>query len=92
MWDESGIFAKLCYRPSYTISVGKGDKILYSGDYLYLSNFIRNYSMNNYFQALQMDLSAILKNQSSLFAFMQFLKEENALNQLQFCLSVGKLG
>ena len=38
-----------------------------------------------------MDLSAILKNQSSLFAFMKFLKEENALNQLQFCLSVGKL-
>ena len=37
-----------------------------------------------------MDLSAILKNQSSLFAFMKFLKEENSLNQLQFCLSVGK--
>ncbi len=38
-----------------------------------------------------MDLSAILKNQSSLFGFMKFLKEENALNQLQFCLSVGKM-
>jgi hypothetical protein len=36
-----------------------------------------------------MDLSAILKNQSSLFSFMKFLKEENALNLLQFCLSVG---
>ncbi len=40
--------------------------------------------------ALHMDLSAILKNQSSLYAFMNFLKEENAINQLQFCLSVGK--
>jgi hypothetical protein len=37
-----------------------------------------------------MDLSAVLKNQSSLFGFMKFLKEENALNQLQFCLSVGE--
>ena len=37
-----------------------------------------------------MDLSAILKNQQALFAFMQFLKEEGAINQLQFCLSVGK--
>lgn len=40
--------------------------------------------------ALHLDLSAVLKNQSSLFAFMQFLKEEGALNQLQFCLSVGE--
>ena len=35
-----------------------------------------------------MDLSAILKNQLSLFSFMQFLKEENCMNKLQFCLSV----
>ncbi len=39
--------------------------------------------------ALQLDLSAILKNQQALFAFMQFLKAEGAINQLQFCLSIG---
>jgi hypothetical protein len=39
--------------------------------------------------ALQLDLSAILKNQQALFAFMQFLKGEGAINQLQFCLSIG---
>lgn len=37
-----------------------------------------------------MDLSAILKNQQALFAFMQFLKEDGGINQLQFCLAVGK--
>jgi hypothetical protein len=37
-----------------------------------------------------MDLSAILKNQQALFAFMQFLKEEGGINCLQFCLSIGK--
>ena len=47
--------------------------------YLYLSPI----------KALHMDLSAILKNQQALFAFMQFLKEEGTLNQLQFCLSIG---
>ncbi len=36
-----------------------------------------------------MDLSAILKDQQALCAFIQFLKEEDAVNQLQFCLSVG---
>ena len=41
--------------------------------------------------ALQLDLSAILKNQQALFAFMQYLKEEGAINQLQFCLSIGEL-
>ncbi len=35
-----------------------------------------------------MDLSAILKDQQALYAFMQFLKDEDAMNQLQFCLSV----
>ena len=55
----------------------------------YLESFVtENHSPSQ--SALQMDLSAILKDQSSLFAFMQFLKEESALNQLQFCLSVGK--
>jgi hypothetical protein len=39
--------------------------------------------------ALHMDLSAILKDQDALFAFMQFLKEENRINHLQFCLSIG---
>ncbi|CAB4055778.1 SNX14 [Lepeophtheirus salmonis] len=37
---------------------------------------------------LKMDLSAILKNQSALFAFMKFLKEENAISSIQFCLTV----
>ena len=56
--------------------------------------FLRNFVDAHKFQsrsALHMDLSAILKNQQSLFAFMQFLKEEGAINQLQFCLSVGKV-
>ncbi len=38
-----------------------------------------------------MDLSAILKSQQALFYFMQFLKEEDCINQLQFCLSIGKI-
>eukprot|EP00096_Caligus_rogercresseyi_P014667 TRINITY_DN7180_c0_g1_i1.p1 TRINITY_DN7180_c0_g1~~TRINITY_DN7180_c0_g1_i1.p1 ORF type:complete len:909 (+),score=283.90 TRINITY_DN7180_c0_g1_i1:93-2819(+) len=37
---------------------------------------------------LKMDLSAILKNQLALFAFMKFLKEEYSISSLQFCLSV----
>ena len=41
-------------------------------------------------KTLRMDLSAILKNQQALFAFMQFLKEDGGINQLQFCLAVGK--
>merc|ERR1719376_985804 len=53
----------------------------------YLESFVSaNHSPSQ--SALQMDLSAILKDQFSLHAFMQFLKEESALSQLQFCLSV----
>ena len=33
-------------------------------------------------------MSTILKNESSLFAFMNFLKEKQALDQLHFCLAV----
>lgn len=44
---------------------------------------------NLYFgQALHIDMSTILKNESSLFAFMNFLKEKQALDQLHFCLAV----
>lgn len=35
-----------------------------------------------------MDMSNILKNETSLFAFMKFLKEKQALDQLHFCLAV----
>jgi len=37
-----------------------------------------------------MDFSDILNDQGSLFSFMKFLREENSLNPLQFCLSAGK--
>ena len=33
-------------------------------------------------------MSTILKNESSLFAFMNFLKEKQAIDQLHFCLAV----
>ena len=36
-----------------------------------------------------MDLSVILKDQQALFALIEFLKDEGAINQLQFCLSIG---
>ena len=38
--------------------------------------------------ALHIDMSTILKNESSLFAFMNFLKEKQAIDQLHFCLAV----
>ena len=40
------------------------------------------------FQALHIDMSTILKNETSLFAFMNFLKEKQAIDQLHFCLAV----
>ena len=33
-------------------------------------------------------MSTILKNETSLFAFMNFLKEKQAIDQLHFCLAV----
>ena len=33
-------------------------------------------------------MSNILKNETSLFAFMNFLKEKQAIDQLHFCLAV----
>lgn len=41
------------------------------------------------FQALRPDMCIILKDQSLLFAFMQFLKNRGAVYILQFCLDVG---
>ncbi|KAJ9589467.1 hypothetical protein L9F63_017328, partial [Diploptera punctata] len=38
--------------------------------------------------ALRLDLSSVLKDQSLLYPFMQFLKGEGAVNILQFCLDV----
>ena len=45
-------------------------------------------SISSYFQALHIDMSTILKNETSLFAFMNFLKEKQAIDQLHFCLAV----
>lgn len=43
------------------------------------------------FQALRLDLSSVLKDQSLLYPFIQFLKGEGCVNILQFCLDVGKI-
>ena len=43
-------------------------------------------AISSYFQALHIDMSTILKNETSLFAFMNFLKEKQAIDQLHFCL------
>jgi len=61
-----------------------------TGDMVELLEGFTNVSQpsTNAKSALQLDLSAILKNQQALFAFMQYLKEEGAINQLQFCLSI----
>lgn len=39
--------------------------------------------------ALTSDLKAIRKDTDLLYAFMQFLKKENSVHLLQFCLDVG---
>ena len=54
-----------------------------------LENFVKSHQE---FQntALRVDMSTILKNETSLFAFMNFLKEKQAIDQLHFCLAVGK--
>lgn len=44
-----------------------------------------------YVQALRPDMCIILKDQSLLYAFMQFLKGQGAVYILQFCLDVGKV-
>lgn len=38
--------------------------------------------------ALHVDLSAVMKNQTLLYQFIQFLKNEGGINLLQFCLAV----
>ena len=54
-----------------------------------LENFVKSHQE---FQntALRVDMSTILKNETSLFAFMNFLKEKQAIDQLHFCLAVGE--
>jgi hypothetical protein len=42
-------------------------------------------------QALRLDMSSVLKDQSLLYPFIQFLKGEGCVNILQFCLDVGKI-
>lgn len=41
--------------------------------------------------ALTSDLKTIRKDTDLLYAFMQFLKKENSVHLLQFCLDVGKV-
>ena len=55
-----------------------------------LENFVKSHQE---FQntALRVDMSTILKNETSLFAFMNFLKEKQAIDQLHFCLAVGEV-
>ncbi|KFM77680.1 Sorting nexin-14, partial [Stegodyphus mimosarum] len=53
----------------------------------FLSNFISSHSVNRR-PVLYTDLQTILEDQRLLYVFMQFLKEESALNVLQFHLSV----
>lgn len=53
----------------------------------FLSNFISSHSTNKR-PVLYTDFQTILEDQRLLYVFMQFLKEESALNVLQFHLSV----
>ena len=52
-----------------------------------LKSFVNDHRSNQT-SALHIDMSTILKNESSLFAFMNFLKEKQAIDQLHFCLAV----
>ncbi|XP_024085830.1 sorting nexin-14-like isoform X2 [Cimex lectularius] len=55
----------------------------------FLDRFVKNeigLESNNW--ALHPDLCNILKDQSLLYAFMQFLKDQGAVHILQFCLDV----
>lgn len=42
-------------------------------------------------QSMRSNLSSVLKDQSLLYHFHSFLKAEEAINILSFCLAVGKL-
>ncbi|KAK9509753.1 hypothetical protein O3M35_006998 [Rhynocoris fuscipes] len=55
----------------------------------FLDNFVKKkigLDSNNW--ALHPDLCTILKDQSLLYSFMQFLKDQGAVHVLQFCLDV----
>ena len=54
-----------------------------------LDQFVKTHQSNEN-SALRVDMSTILKNEAFLFAFMKFLKEKQAIDQLHFCLAVGK--
>lgn len=42
-------------------------------------------------QSMRSNLSSVLKDQNLLYLFHSFLKAEEAINILSFCLAVGKL-
>lgn len=55
----------------------------------FLESFVKKQSLlESNSLALHPDMCTILKEQSLLYAFMQFLKEQNAVHILQFCLDV----
>ena len=55
-----------------------------------LNKFVKTHQSSQN-TALRVDMSTILKNETSLFAFMNFLKEKQAIDQLHFCLAGGRL-
>jgi len=67
--------------PSRKFGPGSGQKVEL------LKQFVRTHQTSQK-SALHIDMSTILKNETSLFAFMNFLKEKQAIDQLHFCLAV----
>lgn len=68
-------------QKSYTPTIISHEKIEM------FSTFIQK---NVEFSALASDLKTVLRSQSLLYHFMQFLKKEGSVCILQFCLDVGK--
>lgn len=54
----------------------------------FLNDFVTLNKPSNNLLALHPDMCTILKDQSLLYAFMQFLKGQGAVHVLQFCLDV----
>ncbi|XP_075228760.1 sorting nexin-14-like isoform X2 [Lycorma delicatula] len=54
----------------------------------FLANFVQLKEKKDNTSALHPDMCSILKEQSLLYSFMQFLKNQGAVNILQFCLDV----
>jgi len=67
--------------PSKKFLPGSGQKVEL------LEQFVKTHQTSQK-SALHIDMSTILKNETSLFAFMNFLKEKQAIDQLHFCLAV----